>query len=136
MECMCAQTRPRFILASDRDSGGNGVRIDVNSKGKNPFYRKNPPQRRIEPTTIGHKNKRCIACLSCFCVISNKRCTESTYRVYISRVSDLNGLSLLYIMLEIHHSGWEPLNYDTGQRCRVCLSYLRIINVNVVQCVC
>ena len=27
----------------------------------------------------------------------------------ISRVSDQNGVSLLYIMLEIHHSGWEPL---------------------------
>ena len=26
----------------------------------------------------------------------------------ISRVSDQKGMSLLYIMLEIHHSGWEP----------------------------
>ena len=26
----------------------------------------------------------------------------------ISRVPDQNGVSLLYIMLEIHHSGWEP----------------------------
>ena len=26
----------------------------------------------------------------------------------ISRVSDQNGVSLLYIMLEIHHSGREP----------------------------
>ena len=26
----------------------------------------------------------------------------------ISRVSGQNGVSLLYIMLEIHHSGWEP----------------------------
>ena len=30
---------------------------------------------------------------------------------YNSRVSDQNGVSLLYIMLEIHHSGWEPSNY-------------------------
>ena len=30
--------------------------------------------------------------------------------VSISRVSDHNGVSLLYIMLEIHHSGWEPSN--------------------------
>ena len=29
-------------------------------------------------------------------------------RVYL-RVSDQNGVSLLYIMLEIYHSGWEPL---------------------------
>ena len=28
--------------------------------------------------------------------------------VDISRVSDQNGVSLLYIMLEIHHSGREP----------------------------
>ena len=27
----------------------------------------------------------------------------------ISRVPDQNGVSLLYIMLEIHHSGREPL---------------------------
>ena len=28
---------------------------------------------------------------------------------YISRVPERNGVSLLYIMLEIHHSGREPL---------------------------
>ena len=28
---------------------------------------------------------------------------------YISRVPDHNGISPLYIMLEIHHSGQEPL---------------------------
>ena len=27
---------------------------------------------------------------------------------YILRVSDQNGVYLLYIMLEIHHSGWGP----------------------------
>ena len=27
----------------------------------------------------------------------------------ISRVSDQNGVSLLYIVLGIHHTGWEPL---------------------------
>ena len=32
---------------------------------------------------------------------------------YILRVSDQNGVSLLYIMLEIHHSGREPSNYMT-----------------------
>ena len=32
-----------------------------------------------------------------------------------SRVSDQNGVSLLYIMLEIHHSGWEPLMYDWNE---------------------
>ena len=31
----------------------------------------------------------------------------------ISRVSNQNGVSLLYIMLEIHHSGREPLIYST-----------------------
>ena len=33
MECMCAHTRPRFTLSSDRGLG-NGVRIHVISKGK------------------------------------------------------------------------------------------------------
>ena len=26
----------------------------------------------------------------------------------VTRISDQNGVSLLYIMLEMHHSGWEP----------------------------
>ena len=34
----------------------------------------------------------------------------------ILRVSDQNGVSLLYIMLEMHHSGREPSNY-------VCILY-------------
>ena len=38
MECMCAQTRPRFILSSER-VWRNGVRTHVNFKGKNPLYR-------------------------------------------------------------------------------------------------
>ena len=35
MECMCTQTRPRFILSSEGVLG-RGVRIHVNSKGKIP----------------------------------------------------------------------------------------------------
>ena len=35
MECMCAQTRPRFILSSERVVG-NGVRTHANTKGKIP----------------------------------------------------------------------------------------------------
>ena len=38
--------------------------------------------------------------------------------VYISRVSDQNGVSFLYIMLEIHHSGQKP------SICVLCLWYL------------
>ena len=37
MECMWAQTRPRFILSSKR-VWGNGVRTHANSKGINPLY--------------------------------------------------------------------------------------------------
>ena len=33
MECMCAKTRPRFILSSESVWGENGVRTHVNSKG-------------------------------------------------------------------------------------------------------
>ena len=38
MERMCAQTRPWFILLSDRVCVANGVRTHVNSK--NPLYRR------------------------------------------------------------------------------------------------
>ena len=31
-----------------------------------------------------------------------------------SRVTDQNGVSLLYIMLEIHQSGWEPSQCRPG----------------------
>ena len=37
--------------------------------------------------------------------------TRMIYLDYISRVSDQNGVSVLYIMLDIHHSGWEPWIY-------------------------
>ena len=51
MKCMCAQTRPRFILSSERVLGGNGVWTHVNSKGKIPSTGKFP-QRRIKPATL------------------------------------------------------------------------------------
>ena len=41
-----------------------------------------------------------------------KRDKENNQNKYISRVPDQNGVSLLYIMLEIHHSGWEPSIYQ------------------------
>ena len=43
MECMCAQTRPRFILSSERVLGG-GVRTHVNSKGKISSTEKSSPE--------------------------------------------------------------------------------------------
>ena len=51
MKCMCAQTRPRFILSSERVFWGNGVWTHVNSKGKIPSTGKFP-QRRIEPALL------------------------------------------------------------------------------------
>ena len=39
----------------------------------------------------------CVCVCICVCI-----------QVHMLRVSDQNGISLLYIMLEIHHSGWEP----------------------------
>ena len=51
MKCMCAQTRPRFILSSEGVFWGNGVWTHVNSKGKIPSTGK-CPQRRIEPATL------------------------------------------------------------------------------------
>ena len=39
---------------------------------------------------------------------NTKRNKHTRKQVHKSRVSDENGVSLLYIMLEIHHSGREP----------------------------
>ena len=50
--------------------------------------------------------------------------------VCISRVSDQNGVSLLYIMLEIHHSGWEPSIFFMHICVFVC------VHVCVCVCVC
>ena len=44
------------------------------------------------------------------CVSSKKKITMVTLH-HNSRVSDQNGVSLLYIMLKIHHSAWEPRIY-------------------------
>ena len=51
MERMCKQTRPRFVLSSER-VWGNGVRTHVNSMGEIPSTGKKSPQRRIEPMTL------------------------------------------------------------------------------------
>ena len=51
MKCMCAQTRPRFILSFERVFWGNGVWTHVYSKGKIPSTGKFP-QRRLEPATL------------------------------------------------------------------------------------
>ena len=39
--------------------------------------------------------------------------------IYRLRVSDQNGVSLLYIMLEIHHSGQEPSRLDICSNNRI-----------------
>ena len=52
--------------------------------------------------------------------------TEHEY--YISRVSDHNGVSPLYLMLEIHHSGREPSNREMlsrGTKAQLPLSFCR-----------
>ena len=45
-----------------------------------------------------------ICILPCFLFVSS----FLFWSIYISRVSNQNGVSPLYIMLEIHNSGWEP----------------------------
>ena len=66
MECMCAQTRPRFINSSERVIG-KGVRSHVNSKGKIPsfaefpilFYdRKKPPKNKNKTNKKQQQNKQ------------------------------------------------------------------------------
>ena len=49
MECMCAQTRPQFILSSERVLGMESEPM-LTPREKSPHW-KNSPQRRIEPST-------------------------------------------------------------------------------------
>ena len=51
--------------------------------------------------------------------------TGGSFGHYKSRVSDQNGVSLLYDMLEIHHSGQEPSKCKKAQlSLAVCLQAL------------
>ena len=50
MECMCAQTKPWFIPSSERVLG-EWSQNPRQLQGKTPLYRKNFPQKRIEPMT-------------------------------------------------------------------------------------
>ena len=54
MECMCAQTRPRFTLSSKRGLG-YGVRTHVNSKGKSPLLE---AERRVELVKLHHTEQQ------------------------------------------------------------------------------
>ena len=51
VEYMCALTRARFILSSERVFG-EWSQNPCQLQGKNPLYRKNSPFRRIEPTRL------------------------------------------------------------------------------------
>ena len=49
-----------------------------------------------------------------WCMVDVCSLTNTLYGMKMKlRVSDQNGVSLLYIMLEIHHSGWEPSNVSS-----------------------
>ena len=50
----------------------------------------------------------CLSVCVCMCVCCLSVSVYMCVCVCVSRVSDQNNISLLYIMLEIHHSGWEP----------------------------
>ena len=51
----------------------------------------------------------CVSAHVCACMPALMYVYMYTCRyVYISRLPDQNGVSLLHIMLEIHHSCWEP----------------------------
>ena len=51
MKCMCAQTRPWFILSSKRVLGGMEFEPMLTPRDKSPIP-ENIPQRRIEPATL------------------------------------------------------------------------------------
>ena len=58
MECLCAQTRPRFILSPERVLG-EWSQNPSSIQGENPLYRKKKSsQRRIEPTTLHQAGQR------------------------------------------------------------------------------
>ena len=60
----------------------------------------------------------CVPVCACVCVKESVYVSECVCfwtvcdQVCISKVPDQNGVSLLYIMLEIHHYGPEPLIFD------------------------
>ena len=78
IECMCAQTRPRFILSSDIVLG-NGVKTNVNSKGKIPSdsevgsesnprrYIKQDSEPNTLPTELCQPTNSCMFCVACLC---------------------------------------------------------------------
>ena len=55
LECMCAQTRPRFILSPERVLGGNGVSNHVNCKGKSSLPE---AKGRLRSVTVHHAGQR------------------------------------------------------------------------------
>ena len=48
----CVHRLDLGLYSHPKKFGGNGVGTHANCKGKNPLYRNNSPQRRIEPTTL------------------------------------------------------------------------------------
>ena len=55
---------------------------------------------------------------------------------FILRVSAQNGVSPLYIMLEIHHSGWEPLDLTDQYHCVFVCLFRMIWYLCVFVCLC
>ena len=79
MKCMRAQTRPRFILSSERVFLGNGVWTHVNSKGKIPSMGK-CPQRRIEPAMLWTASPNTTNELFWPQVLHSRLCLSSAWR--------------------------------------------------------
>ena len=76
----------------------------------------------------------CLLCPSSgSCVLDWSPDAFDTYIIIISRESNQNGVSPLYIMLEIHHSGREPSIYMSVWLC-VCVC--ACVCVCVCVCVC
>ena len=58
MECVCSQTRHRFLPRKSLGFWENGVKNHVNTQGKSRLPEKQSPQRRIEPTTLHQVGQR------------------------------------------------------------------------------
>ena len=139
MECMCTQTRPRFVLSSGRVLG-EWSQNPCYLQGKNPLCRRNSPQRRRERRTLHQVGQRAqhttnelfgaqsvangvcfsqgkashvartppsfpLASCSTATVPLRRPVCVSWCKHQCVKLPDHSGVSRLYNILEIYHSG-------------------------------
>ena len=142
MECMCVQTRPRFILSSERVLGEWRQKHIITPREKFPL-----PQREVEPTTSGQRAQHtsyiayssqgqpvylhivycpsvCLAIVYCPSISLLFTVRPSRYCLFYCP-----SISLLFILLSIHLA----IVYFTVHPSRYCLFYLSV-HLAIVYC--